>query len=39
MLIGEEKSDIIFYTNTSSSICANAQLILYSDVAHGFLFQ
>jgi hypothetical protein len=41
MLIVEEKSDIIFYTNNSFYLeqhLPNAQLILYPDAAHGFLF-
>jgi hypothetical protein len=42
MLIVEEKSDIILYTNNSFYLeqhLPNAQLILYPYTAHGFLFQ
>ena len=42
MMIDEEKSDIIFYTDNSFYLeqhLPNAQLILYPNAAHGFLFQ
>jgi hypothetical protein len=42
MMIDEEKSDIIFYTDNSFYLeqkLPNAQLILYPNAAHGFLSQ
>jgi hypothetical protein len=42
MMIDEEKSNIIFCTDNSFYLeqhLPNAQLILYPNAAHGFLFQ